>query len=157
MAGDAIECESYGPAIGRVSQRVPVSGDYDGFGTHPIAGDAYMTKCMDLSRGPHKRDLRAFLPSADHRGATPPLIAQSTIQLAYIGEETVTVAAGTFACRHFCFSDEAGGMATDKGAHPDYNLWVTADDDAIFVQGGVSGYMQTWYELVELERGGTPS
>jgi hypothetical protein len=29
---------------------------------------------------------------------------------------------------------------------------VTADDDAIFVQGGVAGYMATWYELVELSR-----
>jgi hypothetical protein len=31
-------------------------------------------------------------------------------------------------------------------------VWVTADDDAIFVQGGVGGYMQTWYELIEFER-----
>jgi hypothetical protein len=29
---------------------------------------------------------------------------------------------------------------------------VTADEDAIFLQGGVGGYMQTWYELVELRR-----
>jgi hypothetical protein len=41
---------------------------------------------------------------------------------------------------------------TDKGAHPAYDLWVTADEDAIFVQGGVGGYMQTWYELAELTR-----
>jgi hypothetical protein len=157
MLDDAIECESYGPSIGRVSQRVPIEGAYDGFGTHPIVADAYITRRMDLSRGPHKRDFRTFLPSPDHRGATPPLIAQSIIQLAYIGEETVTVAAGTFACRHFCFSDERGGMATDKGAHPEYNLWVTADEDALFVQGGVSGYMQTWYELVELDRGAVPA
>jgi len=107
---------------------------------------------MDRTRGPHQRPFRVFLPSGDHRGATPPLIAESVIQLAYIGEETIDVAAGRFACRHFCFSDERGGMATDKGAHPDYHLWVTADEDAIFVQGGVGGYMQTWYELVEFER-----
>jgi hypothetical protein len=37
-------------------------------------------------------------------------------------------------------------------AHPPYQVWVTADDDSIFVQGGVGGYMQTWYELVELNR-----
>ncbi len=152
MLPDRIECESYGPSIGRVSQSVPVVGDYDGFGTHPIAGDAYLTKRMDLSRGPHQRDIRTFLPSPDHRGATPPLIAESIIQLAYIGEETVTVGAGRFDARHFCFSDSRGGMVTDKGAHPDYHLWVTADEDAIFLQGGVGGYMQTWYELVELRR-----
>ena len=147
-----VECESYGPSIGRVSQQMKIAGDYDGFGTHPIQGDAYITKKMDLSRGPHTRPLRTFLPSPDHRGATPPLIAEATLELTYVGEEQVMVAAGTFDCRHFRFSDEHGGMATDKGAHPVYDLWVTADDDAIFVQGGVGGYMQTWYELVELDR-----
>ncbi|WP_201722743.1 hypothetical protein [Caulobacter sp. BP25] len=147
-----IECESYGPSIGRVSQRMPVSGPYDGFGTHPIIGDAYMTRVMDLSRGPHKRALRAFLPSVDHRGATPPLIAESNLYMEYVGEDEATTPAGTFACRHFRFSDEAGGMVSKDGAHPVYDLWVTADDDHLFVKGGVGGYMQTWYELVELER-----
>ena len=28
----------------------------------------------------------------------------------------------------------------------------TSDPDSLFVQGGVGGYMATWYELVELER-----
>lgn len=153
MAPGVIECESFSPTIGRISQSVPVVGDYDGFGTHPIIGDAYMTRCMDLSRGPHKRQIRAFLPSPDHRGATPPLVAESRLYLEYVGEETVSVAAGTFACRHFRFSDEDGGMAGANGAaHPVYDVWVTADDDSLFVQGGVGGYMQTWYELVRLDR-----
>lgn len=148
----AIQCESYGPTIGRLSQSMKIVGDYDGFGTHPIQGDAYITKRVDVSQGPHTHRLRVFLPSTDHRGATPPIIAEANMQLAYVGEERVTVPAGTFACRHFRFTDEEGGMVSDKGAHPAYDLWVTADEDAIFVQGGVGGYMQTWYELVELKR-----
>jgi len=152
MRDGMIECESYGPSIGRLSQTMKIVGDYDGFGTHPIQGDAYITKKVDVSKGPHTHQLRTFLPSIDHRGATPPIIAEANMQLAYVGEETVTVPAGTFACRHFRFTDEHGGMASDKGAHPDYDLWVTADEDGIFVQGGVGGYMQTWYELVELTR-----
>jgi hypothetical protein len=107
---------------------------------------------MDRSKGPHKRDFRCFLPSPDHRGATPPLLAEARIQLAYVGEETVTVKAGTFDCFRYKFTDDHAGMATASGAHPDYDVWVTADDDAIFVQGGVGGYMQTWYELVEYSR-----
>lgn len=149
---DEIECESFGPSIGRISQRLPIIGTYDGFGTHPIAGDAYMTKKMDISKGPHRRALRTFLPSADHRGATPPLLAEVNMELEYVGDEQVTVAAGTFDARHYRFSDEHGGMATTNGAHPPYDVWVTADDDAIFLKGGVEGYMQTWYELVELTR-----
>ncbi|WP_240502041.1 hypothetical protein [Sphingomonas panacis] len=146
---DMVECESFGPLIGRVSQKMPVGGDFDGFGTHPIAGDAYITKKIDKTKGAHDRKFRTFLPSPDHRGATPPLIAETNIYLGYVGDETITVAAGTFEASHYRFTDPHGDMA---GGHPDYDVWVTADDDAIFLQGGVAGYMQTWYELVELER-----
>ncbi len=149
---DVVECESFGPSIGRLSQSQSIVGDFDGFGTHPIAGDAYLTKKMDRSRGPHKRKIRVFLPSPDHRGATPPMIAEANLFLEYVGEERVEVKAGTFDAYHYRFSDEDGGMATDKGGHPPYEVWVTADDDAIFLKGGVDGYMMTWYELVELTR-----
>lgn len=149
--GGTIECESFGPSIGRLSQVMPYAGTIDGFGTHPIAGDGYTTRCMDISRGPHRRNIRVFLPSPDHRGATPPMIAEVNIGLEYVGDETVTVPAGTFACRHFRFVDDEGpGMGGTQ--HPHYDMWVTADEDSIFVQGGVGGYMQTWYELVELQR-----
>lgn len=147
--GGLIECESAGPSIGRLSQRVRFDGKIDGVGTHPIVGDGYLARCMDVSKGPHRRPIRVYLPSPDHRGATPPMVAQVTIDLEYLGDETISVAAGTFACRKFAFIDrgEMGGTQ-----HPPYEMWVTADDDSIFVQGGVGGYMQTWYELVELSR-----
>jgi hypothetical protein len=146
-----IECESYGPDIGRISQRVATGAAFDGFGTHPIVADAYLTRCMDVSQGPHRKRIRTFLPSPDHRGATAPMISEVHIDLEYMGDETVTVPAGTFAARHFRFLDEHGaGMGGVQ--HPAYDMWVTADDDSLFVKGGVSGYMQTWYELVELTR-----
>lgn len=149
--GGTISCESFGPTIGRLSQTMPYSGSIDGFGTHPIAGDGYTVRCMDVSKGPHRRNIRVFMPSPDHRGATPPMIAEVYIGLEYVGDETITVPAGTFDCRHFRFVDDEGaGMGGIP--HPHYDVWVTADDDAIFVQGGVGGYMQTWYELVELQR-----
>lgn len=152
MQGGTIECESYGPEIGRLSQRLSANGLYDGFGTHPIICDAYLTRCMDVGRGPHKRRLRVFLPSRDHRGATPPIAAEANLFLEYLGDDEAVVPAGCFACRHFRFTDEEAGMAGKDGAHPVYDVWVTADDDALFVKGGVGGYMQTWYELVELSR-----
>jgi hypothetical protein len=107
---------------------------------------------MDISKGPHRRPVKAFMPSVDHRGATPPLLAEANLILEYVGDEVVTVAAGTFSSRHFRFTDEHGGMVSDKGAHPSYELWVSADDDSLFLQGGVGGYMLTHYELVELHR-----
>jgi hypothetical protein len=147
-----VECESYGPSIGRISQVMPVVGAFDGFGTHPIVADAYISRFFDVSKGPRRQPLKVFLPSADHRGATPPIIAQSEMVLEYLGDETVTTPAGRFDCRKFRFSDEGAGMVTAHGAHPTYDMWVTADEDALFVQGGVGGYMQTWYELISLER-----
>ncbi len=144
-----VECESHGPSIGRLSQRLAIPDGLAGFGTHPIVGDGYLTRCMDVTQGPHRRLLTVLLPSPDHRGATPPMLARVDIHLEYVGEAMKTVTAGSFHCRHFRFVDE-GKMGGTQ--HPPYDMWVTADDDAIFVCGGVGGYMQTWYELMELAR-----
>ena len=150
-AADAIGCESFGPSIGRNSEWREGVGAFDGFGTHPIVGDGFLTRIMDTSRGPHRRRLRVFLPSPDHRGATPPQIAEVFITLEYVGEEEKTVAAGTFACRHFRFVDDSDAGMGGK-THPDYDMWVTADDDSVFVYGAIDGYMMNRYELVQLER-----
>lgn len=150
--GGTVTCESNSATLGRLSQRIDFDHRPDGFGTHPIVGDGYLTRCMDVSKGPHRRKIRVFVPSPDHRGATPPLIAEVRIDLEYLGDETVTVAAGTFDARKFAFVDDSDTGMGGK-THPRYEMWVTADDDHLFVQGGVGGYMATWYELVELERG----
>jgi hypothetical protein len=154
-AAGTVSCDSHGPGIGRLHQTLPIGagpdGGLDGFGTHPIVGDGYLTKCMDLARGPHRRELRCLLPSPDHRGATAPMLAEVRIGLEYVGDEDATCPAGTFRCHHFRFLDDSGpGMGGRE--HPPYDMWVTADDDRVFVKGGVGGYMATAYELVELER-----
>jgi len=147
---DQITCESYGPAIGRNSEAKP-AGEFAAWGTHPVVGDGFSTRMMDISRGPGREKLRFFLPSPDHRGATPPQIAEVEMIMEYVGEEEKTVAAGTFACRHYRYvddSDEGMGGTT----HPDFDMWVTADDDCILVYGAIDGYMMNRYELIELIR-----
>lgn len=146
---DFIECESYGPSIGRISQRVMLERPIDGFGTHPVVADGYMLATLDWAEG-QRRKLHVKLPSPDHRGATPPLIAEVNIDALYLGRETITVKAGVFAARHFQFLDDGDSGMT--GAHPPYDVWITDDEDGVMLQGGVGGYMQTWYELVSLER-----
>lgn len=146
---DFVECESYGPTIGRLSQRMPLNGPVDGMGTHPVVADGYLLSLFDWVEG-EKKKLRVMLPSPDHRGATPPVIAEVNIDAVFLGRETVTVKAGTFATKHFQFIDDgSSGMA---GQHPPYDVWITDDADAIMLQGGVGGYMQTWYELIALDR-----
>lgn len=145
----AVECESYGPAIGRLSQRVPLNGPIDGMGTHPVLADGYLLALSDWTDG-EKRKLRVMLPSPDHRGATPPMISEANIDVIFLGRETLTVKAGTFAAKHFQFVDD--GTAGMSSQHPPYDVWITDDADGIMLQGGVGGYMQTWYELIALER-----
>lgn len=145
----AIECESYGPSIGRVSQRVELATPIDGFGTHPVVADAFFLSGFDWSTI-KRRTMSMYLPSPDLRGATPPMLAPVKIDVEYVGDETVTVTAGTFATKHFRYLDV--GDSGFSSQHPPYDVWVTADDDAVMVQGGVGGAMLTWYELIELER-----
>jgi len=145
----AIECESYGPSIGRLSQRVELAAPIDGFGTHPVVADAFFLSGFDWSTV-KRRTMSMYLPSPDLRGATPPILAPIKIDVEYVGEETVTVKAGTFATKHFRYLDV--GDSGFSSQHPPYDVWVTADVDAVMVQGGVGGSMLTWYELVELER-----
>ncbi|MFN9252027.1 MAG: hypothetical protein ACK58O_13405, partial [Brevundimonas sp.] len=146
---DFVECESYGPTIGRLSQRMQLNGPVAGMGTHPVVADGYLLSLFGWVEG-EKKKLRVMLPSPDHRGATPPVIAEVNIDAVFLGRETVTVKAGTFAAKHFQFIDDGNsGMA---GQHPPYDVWITDDADAIMLQGGVGGYMQTWYELIALDR-----
>ena len=150
QAAGQVTCESQGPSIGRNSE-VREAGEFDAFGTHPVAGDGFTTRLMDVSKGPHRRRLRFFLPSPDHRGATPPQIAEVFMTMEYVGEEEKTVAAGTFACRHYRYVDDSDeGMGGER--HPDFDMWVTADEDSLLVYGSIDGYMMNRYELVELER-----
>lgn len=147
---DGVECESYGPTIGRLSQFMPLEEPIDGFGTHPVVADGYLLTLFDCPEG-ETRKLSVLLPSPDHRGATPPMIARAKIDVRFVGRETITVRAGTFAARHYQFLDD--GTAGMLGQHPTYDVWITDDDDGIMLQGGVGGYMQTWYELIVLDRG----
>lgn len=150
QSADQIRCESFGPSIGRNSE-TREAGAFDAFGTHPVAGDGFTTRLLDTSQGPHRRRLRFFLPSPDHRGATPPQIAEVEMVMEYVGEEEKTVAAGTFHCRHYRYVDDsAEGMG--GVTHPDFDMWVTADEDSVLVYGSIDGYMMNRYELVELTR-----
>lgn len=147
---DQITCESFGPSIGRNSE-TRAAGTFDAFGTHPVVGDGFTTRLLDTTQGPHRRRLRFFLPSPDHRGATPPQIAEVEMVMEYVGEEEKTVAAGTFHCRHYRYVDDsAEGMG--GVTHPDFDMWVTADEDSVLVYGSIDGYMMNRYELVELDR-----
>ena len=144
-------CETYNQRDGRISQAVDIPGAPSWFGNHAIINDGLLSRIYDPSKGPGKQRIpNVMMSSPDHRGATGPMIFPLAFSIVYVGDETVTVEAGTFEARKFEIVDTAEGGLPDE--HPPYEMWCTADEDGILLQAGVAGYMMTWYELIELHR-----
>ncbi|HEX7988569.1 MAG TPA: hypothetical protein VF513_00300 [Stenotrophomonas sp.] len=136
------QCESTTTVEGRISQRFPLQAPLRAFGNHAIINDACAMSLYDLTQGPGKQHFFMLLSSPDHRGATGPMLYPVQLAIEYVGEEEIDVIAGRFKARHFRILDV--GMPEE---HPDYDLWVTADEHYILLRASVTGYMQTAYEL----------
>lgn len=131
-AGEA-EGESFSRGGGRVSQRMAIEPPMRGFGIHALMGDGWMAANFPFERGAghtHFLGRRNLLHSLHHFGATGPQLETSSSGLTYLGPETVTVPAGTFACHRIAFT----GMTN---AHPPYHMWISADGDFVYVRGEV--------------------
>lgn len=141
-------CESWTEAEGRISQRMPIERPIRGFGIHAVQGDRWLGATFPYDKGPGHVQFfgRNLLHSLHHFGATGPFITTSQSGLRYVGPETVTVPAGTFDCHRIAFV----GLTND---HPDYDMWLTRDGDFLYVKGEVAGYMDSVFELAELEGG----
>jgi len=120
------------------------------FGHHAIINDGFLSRFFPLNTKPGKRRMEhVMMSSPDHRGATGPMLFPLSFGVVYLGDETVSVKAGTFEARKFEIVDTAEGLPEE---HPPYQMWCSKDEDGLFLKGGVQGYMQTYYELVELIR-----
>jgi hypothetical protein len=148
---DFAECETYTALDGRVTQRMETRGRLKTFQNHAIVCDAWHMRLFDLGKagaGVQSID-EMLLSSPDHRGATGPMLFRIGFGVEYIGEEAIEVEAGKFDSLHFRFVSSPGLPE----AHPPYDIWCTNDGDFVFLRGDIGGYMQTYYELVELIKG----
>ena len=149
FAPSEAECETWTAAEGRVSQTMALATPLVTFQNHAIACDAWHLRLIDRAKpGIVQRIHPMLLSSPDHRGATGPMLHSIGVNIVYVGPEKVTVGAGTFDAWHYQFV----ANAELPEEHPPYDVWCTADGEFLFLKGGVAGYMQTWYELVELTR-----
>lgn len=138
------ECEAFTALEGRVSQRMELDRPLPAFGNHAMVNDAHLLSLYDLSKGPGVQVTKGLLLSSpDHRGATGPMLFPVDLAIEYVGDEQVSVSAGTFPAHHFRMVD-VPGLPLE---HPEYDLWVTADGDYLLLKAMVAGYMQTAYEL----------
>ena len=141
-------CEMINCLDGRVSQKLDHDGPISWFGHHAIINDGFLARYFPLGARPGKRAMtNVMMSSPDHRGATGPLLYPMKFSVIYEKDETIEVGAGTFDARKFLITDTAGNLPEE---HPPYEIWASKDKRGLFLQGGVGGYMQTWYELVEL-------
>lgn len=140
-------CESWIAGEGRISERRDIVRPLRGFGTHAVQGDAWLVARFPFHEGPGTRRFEGnLLYSTHHLGADGPRFQSTSSSLTYLGEARVTVPAGTFECHHIAFGDMSNG-------HPAYELWVTRDEDCVFVRGVVGGYLASAFDLVEFSRG----
>ena len=141
------ECESWSIDSGRISQRFPITRPTRGFGVHAVQGDGWLGATFPYDKGPGHTQFfgRNLIHSLHHFGATGPFIHTSGSGLNYVGDETITVPAGTFDCYRIRFV----GLTND---HPEYDMWLTRDGEFIYVRGEVGGYMDSVFELAEFAR-----
>jgi hypothetical protein len=141
-------CESWTVQEGRISQSYPIQRPIRGFGVHAVQGDGWLAANYPYENGPgstHFWPGRNLIHSLHHFGATGPYIHTSGSGLRYVGDETVTVKAGTFDCYRVAFE----GLTNN---HPAYDMWLTRDGEFIYVKGVVEGYMDSSFELASLTR-----
>ena len=144
---DEATCESWNADNGRISQRMAITRPIRGFGIHAVQGDGWLGATFPYDEGPGHTQFfgRNLLHSLHHFGATGPYIVTSGSGLQYVGPETVTVPAGTFDCHRIRFV----GLTNQ---HPDYDMWLSADGEFLYVKGVVQGYMDSDFVLESLTR-----
>ena len=147
--GPEVHFDGHNVRAGAVAAITELRAPPPWFGHHAIVNDGFLGRLFPLDAKPGKLRVRdAVMSSPDHRGATGPEVFPLSFGLVYTGDERITVGAGTFEARVFEIVDTAEGLPEE---HPPYRMWCARDPQGWFLQGGVQGYMQTWYELVELE------
>ncbi len=132
---------------GRLSNRIDLEQPLAFIGCDPIVSDAWHMANYDLSAGPGRQHTNGLLSSADHRGATGPMLWPLRTGMQFVGPEHLEVAAGAFDALHFQIVDTAGQMQEE---HPPYDIWTTSDGDYIALRSEGS---QRRYELMELHDG----
>ena len=141
------ECEVFNKFMGRVSQRLELERPAPSFGAHALTCD--VTHCARYDHGSTQKVQRAkgvLMSSLEHDGCSGPLLSAIDFGIEYSGRQQVKVPAGTFEADHYIFHLEG----TLPEEHPTEEVWCLPET-FVFVKIAVGGYMNSTFELAELE------
>lgn len=115
-----VECEAFTAGEGRVRQTIPVAGRIGVFVNHALVGDGWQSVRFDHGKAERIQPVTGFHSSPNPLGDSGPMAAPLSNRLEFIGDEQVTVPAGTFATRYYTLLS----VRRNEPLH----IWVTGDD-----------------------------
>lgn len=131
----------------RLSERFATDGPPAYLGLHPIVGDALVAPLRGTDAPGEYRGIAGITYSVSPNGDEGLRPMRTVIDVAYVGEEPLTVAAGQFQARRHALRW--------REDWPPADLW-TRDGDGLFLALRWS-MIEPWYELVSVEeRGASP-
>jgi hypothetical protein len=138
----AAEIEARIAGAGRVHQRLPLDAPLAYLGLHPLQGDALIAMVRGTDDPGRFVAIPALTNSTAPNGDEGLTGTPISIDVAFIGPESVTVTAGHFAARRYALRWRADWPAAD--------LWVRADDGVFLLMRW--SMIDEWYELAELRK-----
>jgi hypothetical protein len=145
VKGNDVEarCESLISGGGRISQVVKTHGRTRSFGPHPVVCDCFHTSLYDPSlEEPVQRFSGILNSSLEPDGSSGPMIGEWEFGIELVGEERITVPAGTFDTLHYRFHLDNAGWEPEE-------LWVLPGSrQLVKIYWSV---LKTTYVLAELD------
>lgn len=140
----AVDIETRLAGAGRLRQHLPQSAPLAYLGLHPLQGDALIALVRGIGEPGRFVTIAALTNSTAPNGDEGLTGTPVAIDVAYIGDEEITVAAGSFAARRYALRWRADWPAAD--------LWVRAVDGVFLLMRW--SLIDEWYELVDVREDG---
>jgi len=141
-------CDAFTARDGRVTYRQSIGPGAFPFCSHAIVGDAWMIAAGAPDKDNTRSATTLLTSTLNKQGAAGPALLAIPYGIERVGEEIITVPAGTFETIHYKCGTVDMNHQLDK-ADFQYNMWLTKDDFCLAVKSEYPG--RNRFELIELE------
>lgn len=123
----SIACEAFTLAEGRISQRTETGRPVRILASHPLTTDGWQCAAFDHAQPARTQTIEPWANTSPRPdGGSGPMIGMGQKVIEYVGEERITVPAGTFDTRHY-------RLMPSNPKNPPLETWVMGPD-SIFVK-----------------------